>query len=123
MSGLAVASASTIDSLGPAGRPVSIRSATQALGRHHPGAAGADDLGDLGDAGGAEGGGGDGDGAAERGRPSSTPAVRAANRLAASIPPSGVGGVSTTISGTPATTAGTVVIIITEGKAPLPRGT
>jgi hypothetical protein len=39
------------------------------------------------------------------------------------MPPSGVGGVSTVISGTPATTAGTVVIIMTEGKAPLPRGT
>ena len=31
MSGLPVASASTIDSLGPAGRPVSIRSATRRL--------------------------------------------------------------------------------------------
>ena len=39
------------------------------------------------------------------------------------MPPSGVAGVRTTISGTPATTAGTVVIIMTDGKAPLPRGT
>ena len=37
--------------------------------------------------------------------------------------PSGAGGVRTAISGTPATTAGTEVIMVTEGKEPFPRGT
>jgi hypothetical protein len=52
-----------------------------------------------------------------------TPAICAATNVAASKSPPGPGGVTTQISGTPATTAGTVVIITTDGKAPLPRGT
>jgi hypothetical protein len=51
------------------------------------------------------------------------PASRAATSVAASALPSGVGGVRMAISGTPATTAGTEVIIVTDGNAPLPRGT
>lgn len=52
----------------------------------------------------------------------STPARRAATSVAESTEPSGVGGVTMASSGTPATTAGTAVIIVTDGKAPLPRG-
>ena len=49
--------------------------------------------------------------------------MRAATSVAASTVPSGAGGVTIAISGTPATTAGTAVIIVTDGNAPLPRGT
>ena len=51
------------------------------------------------------------------------PAMRAATSVAASMRPSGPGGVMMTISGTPATKAGMVDISATLGKAPLPRGT
>ena len=37
--------------------------------------------------------------------------------------PAGPGGVMTMMRGTPATTAGIVVIMTTLGKEPLPRGT
>jgi len=47
----------------------------------------------------------------------------AATSVAASIFPSDPGGVMMQISATPATTAGTVVIITTLGNEPLPRGT
>jgi hypothetical protein len=49
--------------------------------------------------------------------------LRAAAFVASSTRPSGPGGVITTIFGTPATSAGIVVIMVTLGKAPLPRGT
>src|SRR6266566_1251605 len=52
-----------------------------------------------------------------------TPQCRAVTSDAASTQPSGPGGVQTEIRGTPASTAGTLSIIITEGKEPFPRGT
>jgi len=48
--------------------------------------------------------------------------MRAATSVAASTEPSGAGGVRMARSGTPATTAGTAVIMVTDGNAPLPRG-
>src|SRR5260370_22298451 len=52
-----------------------------------------------------------------------TPHSRAVTSDAASTDPSGPGGVQIEILGTPASTAGTLSIITTDGKEPFPRGT
>src|SRR5579883_2370832 len=54
---------------------------------------------------------------------SCTPHRSAATSEAGSTDPSDPGGVQTTIRGTPAILAGVASMYITEGNAPLPRGT
>ena len=123
MSAFAVASARTMDSLGPAGRPVSILSARWRLAATSQGLPGPTIFADLGIKVAVPKAAAATATAPPTRKTRVTPASLAAKSEAASMPPSGVGGVRTVISGTPATTAGMVVIIMTEGKAPLPRGT
>ena len=115
-------SAKTIASDGPAGRPTSTTSASSRLAATTHGLPGPTIFATFAHRLGAVGGGGDRLRAADL-VDASDADERRRDQHAASTVPSGAGGVKIAISGTPATTAGTAVIIVTDGNEPLPRGT